>query len=58
MFNFDTLKGMTLESLGEFMDAQDWEYGWVMDELYVSDRPDHWVWIGFHNGVVCKWEAV
>lgn len=58
MFDFDTLKGMTLEALGEFLDEQGWEQDWVMDQLYVSDRPDHWVGICFSNWVVCGWEAI
>ena len=55
---FDMLIGMTLEDLGEYIEAQGWEQDWVMDELYVSDRPDHWVGINFAHGVVVGWEAV
>ena len=55
---FDMLIGMTLEDLGEYIEAQGWDQDWVMDQLYVSDRPDHWVGIDFAHGVVVGWEAV
>ena len=58
MFDFNTLMGMPYEDLVEFIEEQGWDYGWEMDQLYVSDRADHFVWIGLTNWAVSGWEAV
>lgn len=58
MFDFDTLIGMPYEDLVDLAEEWGLDYGWEMDQLYVSDRADHFAWIRLVNWVVDGWEAV
>lgn len=50
----DSYMGMPYEDLIEEVA----DYGWEMDELYVTPDGEKWYWIGLKNWVADSWERV
>ena len=50
----DGYMGMPYEDLIAAMK----DYGWEMDELYVTPDGDRWYWIDLKNWVANSWERI